>query len=333
LTATPARFAIIGAGIAGLACARTLQDAGAAVSVFEQESVPGGRAATLIEDAGPFDHGAQYFTAERERFITAVRRWQAEGVVQHWRGRIVAFGNSEIDEKTASAERFVPVPGMRRLGLHMAHGLKVFYSVPISGLSKGDDGWYLRSEPQADTRLGPFDAVCTAVPSPAAAALLGEHTALTELAQTVQWDPCWAVVMALAQKSGAGFDGAFINDDPILGWAALDSGKPRRGQVDGVAERWVLHAKPRWSRRYFDMEAPQVVRWLARSFSARLRRTLVPAGVRALRWPFATPLNPLPQLFLWDASARLGMAGDWCGGPRVEGAYLSGQALAEAALG
>jgi predicted NAD/FAD-dependent oxidoreductase len=334
LTAAPARIAVIGAGIAGLACARSLHEAAVAVSIFEQDDVPGGRAATLIDEAGPYDHGAQYFTAESERFATAVRRWEAEGIVQHWRGRIVAFNVGEIDEKTDSAERFVPVPGMRRLGLHLAQGLDVHYATPISGLMKTAEGWTLRcaSSSDADAVFGPFDAVCVTTPSQAAAALMEPHTPLAALARTVQWDPCWALVIALASRSGAEFDGAFINDDPILGWAALDSGKPRRGRVDGVAERWVLHARPRWSRRYFDMEEAQVVRWLARSFSARLRRTLNPLKAQALFWPFATPLNPLPRPFLWDANVCLGMAGDWCGGPRVEGAYLSGLALAEAAV-
>ena len=65
----------------------------------------------------------------------------------------------------------------------------------------------------------------------------------------------------------------------------------------------------------------------------RISGTLTPLKMRAIFWPQATPLNPLPQLFVWDERDRLGVAGDWCGGPRVEGAFLSGQALAEAVLG
>jgi len=41
-------------------------------------------------------------------------------------------------------------------------------------------------------------------------------------------------------------------------------------------------------------------------------------------------VNPLPEPFLYDAQQGIGLAGDWCGGPRVEGAYLSGIALAHA---
>lgn len=324
------RFAVVGAGIAGLACARALDASGASVTVFERQGYPGGRAATLINLAGPYDHGAQYFTAGDDRFAAELQRWQSAGVAQRWAGRIVAFGSAAVQEKTASAERFVAVPGMRRLGVHLARGLDVRYSTPIARLQPDGDGWRVVGDDGGDS--GPFEAVLVALPSPLAAALLAGLTAQAEVAAAVHWDPCWAVAMALAHRTDAGFDGAFVNDDPILGWMALDSAKPRRGQVDGVAERWVLHARPQWSNRYSALAEHDVTHWMIRSFSARLRRNLSPLHAQAVRWPHATPVNPLPQPCLWDGDRRLGMAGDWCGGPRVEGAYLSGLALAEAAL-
>jgi len=324
------RFAVVGAGVAGLACARALDASGASVTVFEREEFPGGRAATLINLAGPYDHGAQYFTAGDDRFVAELERWQSAGVAQRWSGRIVAFGNASVHERTASAERFVAVPGMRRLGVHMAQGLDVRYSTPIGRLQRGADGWMLSGDDGRDS--GPFEAVLVAMPSPQAAALLAGLTAQAEVAAAVRWDPCWAVAMALGHRTDAGFDGAFVNDDPILGWMALDSAKPRRGRVDGVAERWVLHARPEWSNRYSALGEDEVVHWMIRSFSARLRRNLSPLHAQAVRWPHAAPVNPLRQPCLWDDVQRLGMAGDWCGGPRVEGAYLSGLALAEAAV-
>lgn len=328
----PARIAVIGAGVAGLACAQALRERGAEVSVFEKDEVPGGRAATLIEDCGPYDPGAQYFTAHSARFVAAVEQWQAAGLVERWRGRIVAFTNGAVEDKTESAERFVAVPGMRRLGVALAQGLDVRYRQPIGRLQRRDGAWHLAAE-GATELLGPFDAVCTALPSPAAAALLDGHTPLAEWARTVGWDAGWSVMLALGHRTGVDFAGAFVNDDPILGWAALDSAKPRRGQVEGVAERWVLHAKPAWARRYIEMDEAAAARWLARAFSARVRRNLVPIKARALRWRCALPLNPLPQRYLWDPERQLGMAGDWCDGPRIEGAFLSGRALADAIFG
>jgi len=326
------RFAIVGAGIAGLGCAKALGEAGVSVTVFERDEFPGGRAATVINGAGPYDHGAQYFTASDGRFAAELQRWQSAGIVQRWAGRIIAFDGGSVQDKTASVERFVGVPGMRRIGLHMTQGIDVRYSTPVARLQRGADGWHLHGESKEAGGSGPFDAVLLAVPSPAAAALAAGLTPLAEIAGAVNWDPCWAVAMALAQPSGAAFDGAFVNDDPILGWVALDSAKPRRGQVDGVAERWVLHARPQWSSRYAALNEQEVTHWMIRSFAARLRRNLNPLHAQAVRWQHAAPVNPLPQTCLWDGTQRLGMAGDWCGGPRIEGAYLSGLALAEAAL-
>ena len=325
------RCAVIGAGLAGLACARALRGAGAAVAVFERESGPGGRAATYVDSSGAYDHGAQYFTASDERFIAEVRRWQSAGAVQRWSGSIGSFENGTLVDKSASAERHVATPGMGRLGNLLAQGLEVRCSAAIEAIHFGPDGWHL-DQAGRSARDAPFDAVLVALPSQPAADLLEGLTPLADLARTVAWDPCWAVTMALAQETGAGFDGAFINDDPILGWAARDSAKPGRSRTAGIAERWVLHARPQWSQRYSDIEPRDACHWLTRSFSARLRISLNPVAAHGEFWRHATPVNPLPQRFLWDAERRIGMAGDWLGGPRIEGAFLSGLALAEAVL-
>ena len=47
------------------------------------------------------------------------------------------------------------------------------------------------------------------------------------------------------------------------------------------------------------------------------------------RWLAAAPANPLKEAYLWDAAEKIGAVGDWCGGPRIEGAFLSGRALAQ----
>ncbi len=328
-----ARVAVVGAGVAGLGCARELAAHGARVTVFDAGDSPGGRVATLVSDAGAYDHGAQYFTVSDERFGAAVRSWEAEGVVQRWNGRMLSFSSGGAEDKTRAVERFVAVPGMLRLGVHLARDLDVRYRSTVARVGRDGAGWRVEcvnALPDGESFV--CDVVCVATPSTQAAAMLRELTPLAEIAATVNWDPCWAAMMALPRASGAEFDAAFFNDDPILGWCARDSSKPRRGTVAGVAERWVLHARPRWSRRFFQMDEAEVAKWLIRAFSARIRRPLSPTHVTAVRWQNATPLNPLSQTHLWDAGQRLGIAGDWCGGPRVENAYLSGVALAQEVL-
>ena len=85
--AAPRRFAIVGAGMAGVACARTLMQAGHEVTVFERDAQPGGRMATHASSFGGFDAGAQYFTVRDKRFERALqtvpghyRPWSASTV-------------------------------------------------------------------------------------------------------------------------------------------------------------------------------------------------------------------------------------------------------------
>ena len=94
----PRHFAVIGAGIAGLAAARTLRQAGDQVTLFESADAVGGRMATQDTPFGSFDTGAQYFTVRDPRFARALeataadvaRRWSASAVrVLDSEGRVV----------------------------------------------------------------------------------------------------------------------------------------------------------------------------------------------------------------------------------------------------
>src|SRR6476660_9211065 len=84
---TSQSIAVIGAGLAGLACARTLAQAGRRVTVFEQEDHVGGRMASCETPFGTFDHGAQYFTVRDERFGQALAT--APGAAKPWSANAV----------------------------------------------------------------------------------------------------------------------------------------------------------------------------------------------------------------------------------------------------
>jgi renalase len=325
-----ARIAVAGAGVAGLACARTLVDRGVHVRVFEREACPGGRIATRRVDTLCFDHGVQYFSTHDARFEPVVRQWQAAGIVDPWNGRTVALAGRGPGEEVETASRFVGVPTMEAVAVHLTRGLDVQLGADVARIRREAGLWYLQDAGGRELDVAGFDALVLAMPSAAALPLIEANTELATRLSTVNWDSCWAVMLGLSRPSGIEFDAAFVSDDPILGWIAKESSKPMRTPRRGAAESWILHAHPAWSGAYVDMPEAEASRWMQRAFAARLGRPLVQCVVAAHLWRWALPVNPLPEPYVLDQTQALGLAGDWCGGPRVEGAYLSGVALAQA---
>ena len=79
---------MIGAGLAGLAAARSLADAGVTVTVFEKSRGVGGRTATRREGLWAFDHGAQYATFRDARLAPWVQSWAEAEVLVSGRRRL-----------------------------------------------------------------------------------------------------------------------------------------------------------------------------------------------------------------------------------------------------
>jgi len=72
--------AVIGAGMAGLACAQLLAEAGCRVDIFEKSRGPSGRMSTRRaqdpQGAWQCDHGAPSFAAQDPEFVQEVRQWE-----------------------------------------------------------------------------------------------------------------------------------------------------------------------------------------------------------------------------------------------------------------
>jgi predicted NAD/FAD-dependent oxidoreductase len=130
------RVAVIGAGMAGLACARSLGERGADVTVFEKSRGPGGRVATQLSDHGSFDHGAQYFSVHTHGFEAHVQRWIDAGVATAWPGKTIAFDRGRVIDGPLGGERFVGVGGMNAIARHLAAGLDLVTETRIVRLTR-----------------------------------------------------------------------------------------------------------------------------------------------------------------------------------------------------
>jgi renalase len=320
------RVAVVGAGVAGLTCGRTLTDHGFAVTVFDKGRGPCGRTATRRVDPDlAFDHGAQYFTARDPYFVRSVGAWLDKGVVAEWSGRVVKLQEGVATDTTLQ-KRYVGVPGMSALASHLAAGFAVHRETFIARSSFIPEGWQLVDE--SGGGYGPFDFLIVALPAPQAGELLAPHPFAIE-ARGVPMVPCWAVLSAFVDRLDVPWDGAFVHDSP-LSWVARNSSKP--GRPSGP-DCWVLHASPEWSVVHLEESADAVGPQLLMAFEAAVGYVLPKAAHQtAHRWRHSLGADPAGRGVLFDAENGLAVCGDWLSGGRVEGAYLSGIAAAGCVL-
>lgn len=317
--------AVIGAGIAGLSCARDLQAAGVRVAIFEKSRGPGGRTATRRVGDLRFDHGAQALAPQ------ALIGTPAAAVLVPWRPRTTGTRGQTMTQERGT----VPVPTMSAAARALADGLELTVSTLVAPLTPAPDGRVrLRT---ADGPLLDVDRAVVTAPAPQAAALLAEVApGLAAAAAGVRYAPCWAVMAAWDTPLGLDFD---VIDRPgeDLAWAADQASRPGRD----AGERWVLQASAAWSAAHVDDTPATVAATLLERFTALAtsadRRTAAARGVprtpsllTAHRWLYSEPETPLPDGHLH--AGPVAAAGDWCGGGRVAGAAASGRAAAAALL-
>jgi len=311
---TGRNIAIVGAGLAGVACARRLVQAGHGVRVFEKSRAAGGRMATRRGEQAAWDHGAQYFTVSEPGFGQLVGEAREAGQVAPWAPR---WPGGEQEQR----ELWVGVPGIASLPRWMAGPLDVQVATRIVALERRGQGWVLKDD--AGRHHGPFDAVALAVPAPQALPLVGDHEGMARRLTGVAMAPCWAVMVAFERRLEAPLDAQW-SPDPVLPWFARNSAKPRRSGLDA----WVLHADADWSRSHLESDGAAVRNALLERFAQRLALPLPPVAVsEAHRWRYARVTQPLGEPCLFDPADGLGLCGDWCLDARVEAAYESGEAL------
>ena len=322
------RVAVIGAGIAGLSCAKALLHAGFSVSVFGKSRGPAGRMSTRRGDGWQCDHGAQYFTARDPEFRAEVTRWCEAGVAAKWSPALGVIGGAAGRHPDTELERFVGVPRMTAPARFIADELDLALGSTVTTLERTPDGWVLHFL-ESEAVSGVFDALVLALPAPQAKALLAQSASalsadsgLLGVAGSVTMTGSWAVMLRYEQKVDLPFEAAFVNAGPLR-WIARDCSKPGR---DGQ-ETWLLHATAQWSEAHIEDEADRAGTLLLQAFEAL--GGPAPQAWSAHRWRYADTEGPLERVFVWDCADAVGLCGDWLNGGKVEGAWRSGLRLAQ----
>ncbi len=314
---------VIGAGMTGLMAAEALRRQGVSVRVVDKGRGVGGRMATRRLDGAVFDHGAQFFTAEDDRFLAWVEAWQKEGVVAGWgHGFVGENGHHRLNRH----RRYVGRDGMTTVPKRLARDLDVRLSMPITALIRRGGQWVATSRDGDAFQARGLMVTC---PVPQAIALIRtvpDHDVdfLRRLEQVV-YEPCLVLLTSLDGPSGLPEPGGLRLRNRVLAWLGDNHAKgisPRRHAV-------TIQADPRFSQAHYDAPSEAVIREIRDVAQPLLAARILSAQLK--KWRYAEVADG------WDApyangpsrEAPMVLAGDAFGGPCVEGAALSGLTAAE----
>jgi renalase len=338
----PIEIAIIGAGMAGIACAKQLQANGhRGVAIWEKSRGVGGRLTTRRMFDTCVDRGTCYISPKGERFRALFDRLIAANIVETWTDTthtLTADGNLLADAEVYP--RYVAPGGMNQIAKYLATDLDIRFGQRAIAILPDGKLWRLTIDGAEPTEIL-ARTVILAIPAPQALDLLSPladilpSELLNNNLKSVEFYPSIAVAAGYTPTQLAEWESTYpqvksvtCSDDPILAWVGVDSSK--RHQPAPPA--FVLQSTASFAAKYPNPEHTP----------AAALAMLTQAGERFLPWfkdaqwqqshlwRYAFPKSPLNEAYLSiDLPAPLFCTGDWCGGYKVEDAYLAGIAVAE----
>jgi renalase len=314
---------IIGAGVAGLTLARELQKVGRDVLVLEKSRGLSGRSSTRTINSVKVDHGAQYFTVRDERFQKQVDEWLAQSHLKIWSHGFHRLTEKGLQEPELGHPRYVFPKGMNTIGKLLGEGLNIRTETKVTRVQPQGKTWQVESE-TGET----FEArtlILNMPPEQASALCAFDVGDIRQQLESVVMEPCFALMLGYDKRLAPDWQGVHVDIPSSISWIAHDSSK----RENANETTFVLHSTPGFARENFEEDLNTVKEKLLSNFNFQFSifNFQSPSWTNIQRWKYALASKFLDVPFLQQGS--LYFCGDWCGGARLEAAYVSGLELAK----
>lgn len=307
---------VIGAGISGLLCAQALHDSGVDVLVLEKGRGVGGRMATRRFAGGRADHGAQLFTSRDLRFQMIVDEWLGEKVCKRW------YVSKGCELGAQGYVRYCGRSGMTDAPKWIARNLQVHKETLVDSVHYDASSHSWRITVQGELAFECQTLFLTA-PLPQSLTLLEAGDSPLELSlhdelKGIRYHRGITVIAQLDAPAQLSETGAIrVNDAPIT-WIGDNQAKGISPDVPLIT----IHATPDFADKHWESPDAERAPLLIEAARPYLKSNVI--DWQCHRWGYSFPINPWHDVFVEDADRNLFLAGDAFGGPRVEGAALSG---------
>jgi renalase len=318
---------IVGAGLSGLMAAQEFKNMGLTAAILEAKERPGGRISTRQVGPGRADSGAQFFTMRSQRFEEIVKHWMMSRLVYTWstgwyvNGRSIGTGQLY--------PRFAVRGGMQTLADTLALGLDIQLNSRVRSVHAAPEGWLTEDEAG---RVYRSRALLLTPPVPESLKLIDGGKVPLDVAdrkslEQIHYEPCLCGLFRLNGPSALPRPGAVQQPGQPVTWMADN----RQKGISDEATVVTVHASPTTSRSLWDAPDEEIEAVLLEALKPYLPDGARVEEVVIERWPHALPDVTLSErMLLATGLPPLAFAGDAFGGPRIEGAVLSGLAAAEA---
>lgn len=309
-TKMPINTFIVGAGLTGLTVANRLRENGISVMIAEKSKSVGGRMATRRSDTATFDHGAQFYRLKKP-IENLHLRWSEKSLVTRW------FDARDVTH-------FNCAKGMTALAKDLAVGLELKLEERVLQLVPRPVGWSICCE---SGREYISERVILAAPLPQSLEILKNSSVTYDTALD---DILFAkAIVALIEVKSAGH--GYAGD---LGYREVATGPifsiaDQKAKGVSKTQSCTVTLKPVPSEALFDLTDEALVETiLAELKSLDVRFEAEAKSVQIKKWRYSHPLGRATSLFLMPAQG-LYLAGDAFGGPSLNGAVASANALAD----
>lgn len=327
---------IVGAGLSGLMTALQLQNSGKQVALLDKGQTTGGRLATRAIGPGLADSGAQFFTVRDPIFQHYVEQWQRAGLVYVWStgwsdGSLV--GGAPQD----GYPRYAVHGGMNALARYLTQqlldqGVTIYTGRCVTAVSQQAAGWLVTDTEEIHY---PAATLVLTPPVPQTLALLDAgQVALTTAdrvaLEQIVYAPCLCGLFWLESNITLPDPGALQRPGTDLAWVADNQ---RKG-ISPAATLITVHAGPTYSAQQYETPDEELLATFQASLQPFQRGNTILHAAQLKRWRYALPTVTHPARYLQAQNLpTLYFGGDAFGGPRVEGAALSGVAIGRALAG
>jgi hypothetical protein len=303
---------IAGAGMSGLAAGSSLDPNRFQTVVIDKSLKIGGRLASKKLGNAQFDYGAQFMTAREPQFLALMKECEELGVIKQW--FISDSGKQQGHPRWCGSSR------MTAVAEHLAGSLQFYPGLKLAAIECVSDRWLARTSSGEEILAR---AVLLTPPVPQLLSLLktSDIQIASDIAKRlgrIRYEKCIAVLAHLKGPSTIRSPGKIKFSEGQISWLADN-------QLKGISRvpAVTIHGAAAFSEHHYNSD-----RQMSGNMLIEAAKPWLGSGVSEIQvhgWRYAKPIRVEPERCLViNRLPPLVLAGDAFGGPRVEGAALSG---------